>query len=316
METTQQSAASILQSSFDAAVTATLSTLDELGIQYDRDHVVSKVKCKFDYILDDSGVRNNLMGKAYTVDQALERKLGSAQRNRFWMTNAATVQKLDTDVNRLRMLLASKGIDQDTRVLNTCFKVFREPGKSSAKIQCTQLIKEKLQRDEIIVVGEKEAGDEPMETNNSELAVAQFELKQAQERFTKYRRNQEDRIRHHVDKEASLTQEIHALKMQVSQLQDQISVLQRRLYKNESSIPDQIKEIRNRMILAVTSLPNLSQIKKEEIMADVISISEVNAVDALSDMSRIFAQIMTDIDEAFWTVRKIAVFSNFTADYE
>lgn len=151
MESTQQMVSSIINTSFEAAVVAATSTLELMGIQYDYNEIFTRVKSKFDYVMDDSGVKNNLLGKAITIDQALNGKFGSAIRNRNWMTDSKTVAKLDEDVNKLRMTLSSKGIDQKMRVLNACFSVKRIPGKSSSIIKCTRLMKDKIERGEVEV---------------------------------------------------------------------------------------------------------------------------------------------------------------------
>nr|AHF49923.1 truncated NSP3 [Rotavirus A] len=151
MESTQQMASSIINTSFEAAVVAATSTLELMGIQYDYNEVYTRVKSKFDYVMDDSGVKNNLLGKAATIDQALNGKFGSAARNRNWMADTRTTARLDEDVNKLRMMLSSKGIDQKMRVLNACFNVKRVPGKSSSIIKCTRLMRDKIERGEVEV---------------------------------------------------------------------------------------------------------------------------------------------------------------------
>nr|AYA60737.1 non-structural protein NSP3 [Rotavirus A] len=156
METTVLAVKSILSAAFDCAVATTKSILDEQQIAYDSAEVEAKIRCKMNLILDDSGVQANMLGKAATIDQALSGRMASVNRNANWMTTQYTVAKLDEDVNRLRMMLSAKNIDQKMRVLNSCFKVQRNPTKSSSIITCTKLLKEKLKRGEVIEVEDPE----------------------------------------------------------------------------------------------------------------------------------------------------------------
>nr|ANK58249.1 NS3 [Avian rotavirus A] len=156
METTVLAVKSILSAAFNCAVATTKSILDEQQITYDNAEIEAKIRCKMNLILDDSGVQANMLGKAATIDQALSGKMASVNRNANWMTTQYTVAKLDEDVNRLRMMLSAKNIDQKTRVLNSCFKVQRSSTKSSSIITCTKLLKEKLKRGEVIEVEDPE----------------------------------------------------------------------------------------------------------------------------------------------------------------
>nr|BAS66991.1 NSP3 protein [Rotavirus A] len=156
METTVLAVKSILSAAFDCAVATTKSILDEQQITYDNAEIEAKIRCKMNLILDDSGVQANMLGKAATIDQALSGRMASVNRNANWMTTQYTVAKLDEDVNRLRMMLSAKNIDQKMRVLNSCFKVQRSPTKSSSIITCTKLLKEKLKRGEVIEVEDQE----------------------------------------------------------------------------------------------------------------------------------------------------------------
>lgn len=141
---------SIFTTALDAALITLKSSFSDItNKNISLDNLESSVCAKFNQIIKDSGVRDNLFGKAKTVDLALSGNLESAIRNENWMKNVDTVGRLDEDVNQLRMLCSAKGLDRKTRVLNSCFSVTSLPGKSSSIIKCNPLFFQKIQRGEI-----------------------------------------------------------------------------------------------------------------------------------------------------------------------
>jgi len=149
---TLQMVKSMMNTALDTALITVLSLFDDISNgKLSKNNVKDIVCTKFNDLISDSGVKNNLFGKARTIDYALQGDLNSVCRNENWMSNVETVAKLDADVNSLRMLCSARGIKRDTRVLKSCFSVSYPEGKSSSIIKCNQLFFEKIVRGEISI---------------------------------------------------------------------------------------------------------------------------------------------------------------------
>nr|ACL36363.1 nonstructural protein 3 variant [Simian rotavirus] len=251
MESTQQMAVSIINSSFEAAVVAATSALENMGIEYDYQDIYSRVKNKFDFVMDDSGVKNNLIGKAITIDQALNNKFGSAIRNRNWLADTSRAAKLDEDVNKLRMMLSSKGIDQKMRVLNACFSVKRIPGKSSSIIKCTKLMRDKLERGEVEV--DDSFVDEKMEVDTIDWKSRYEQLEQ---RFESLKSRVNEKYNNWVLKARKMNENMHSLQNVISQQQAHIAELQVYNNKLERDLQNKIGSLTS-SIDATSALENM-----------------------------------------------------------
>nr|ANS59536.1 NSP3 [Rotavirus A] len=310
MESTQQMVQSVLNSAFDAAVIAATSTLDLMEIKYDHNEVYSRIKNKFEFVMDDSGVRNNLIGKAATVDQALNGKFGSATRNRDWMTDSRTITKLDEDVNRLRMLLSSKGIDQKMRVLNSCFSVKRIPGKSSSIIKCTKLMKDKLER------GEVEVEDPKDESEEMEVDVVDWKKKydQLEDKFTKMKKRVDEKYTCWVQKAKKVSESVYALQDVISQQQQHITELQQYNNKLEKDLQNKISTMISSVewYLKSMELPNEA---KEDIEQQLNSIDIINPCTAIDDIEILVRNLISDYDQVFLMFRGLLQKCNYEYTY-
>nr|BCB14691.1 non-structural protein 3 [Equine rotavirus A] len=310
MESTQQLANSIINSSFEAAVIAATSTLELMGIQYDYNEIYTRVKSKFDFVMDDSGVKNNLIGKAITVDQALNNKLGSAIRNRNWMTDSRTIAKLDEDVNKLRMMLSSKGIDQKMRVLNNCFSVKRIPGKSSSIIKCTKLMKDKLER------GEVEIDDALIDEKDCTNTVNWKEkYEQLEKRFESLKRRINEKYTGWVAKAKKVHENANLLQNTIVRQQEYINELQLYNKKLESDLQVKISTIASSIewYLRSMELPNEIKIDIEQ---QINSIDQINPINALDDLELIIRNLISDYDRTFTLFKKLLQQCNYEYTYE
>ncbi|AIL24114.1 NSP3 [Rotavirus A/Rat-wt/GER/KS-11-573/2011/G3P[3]] len=310
MESTQQMASSIINSSFEAAVVAATSTLELMGIQYDYNEVYTRVKSKFDFVMDDSGVKNNLLGKAATIDQALNGKFGSAIRNRNWMTDSRTVAKLDEDVNKLRMMLSSKGIDQKMRVLNACFSVKRIPGKSSSIVKCTKLMKDKLERGEVEV-------DDSFVEDKMEIDTVDWKMRyeQLENRFESLKQRMNEKYNNWVVKARKVNENMNSLQNVISQQQAHINDLQIYNSKLERELQNKIGSVISSIEWYLRSM-ELSEDIKIDIEQQLNSIDQINPVNALDDFESILRNLISDYDRVFLMFKGMLQQCNYTCTYE
>ncbi|AHL44729.1 NSP3 protein [Human rotavirus A] len=310
MESTQQMASSIINSSFEAAVVAATSTFELMGIQYDYNEVHTRVKSKFDLVMDDSGVKNNLMGKAITIDQALNGKFGSAIRNRNWVTDSQTVAKLDEDVNRLRMMLSSKGIDQKMRVLNACFSVKRVPGKSSSIVKCTKLMKDKLERGEVEV-------DDSFVEEKMEVDTINWKLRydQLEKRFESLKHRVNEKYNTWVVKARKVNENMNSLQNVISQQQAHINELQMYNNKLERDLQSKIGSVVSSIEWYLRSM-ELSDDVKMDIEQQLNSIDQLNPVNAIDDFESVLRNLISDYDRLFIMFKGLLQQCNYTCTYE
>ncbi|APA28771.1 NSP3 [Rotavirus A] len=310
MASTQQMAESIINTSFEAAVVAATSTLELMGVEYDYNEVYTRVKSKFDFVMDDSGVKNNLIGKAVTIDQALNGKFGSAMRNRNWMSNAQTVSRLDEDVNKLRMMLSSKGIDQKMRVLNSCFSVKRLPGKSSSIIKCTRLMRDKIERGEVEV--DDDFIEEKMETETIDWKRKYDQLSL---RFDALKKRVNEKYNSWVEKAKKVTDNMKSMQNTIVQQQQYISELQQYNIKIEKDIQSKIETLIGSLEWHVRSM-NLPDDVKQDIEQQLNSIDTINPVNAIDDIESIIRNILSDYTNIFDMFIGLVKRCNYEISYE
>nr|QUD20620.1 non-structural protein 3 [Rotavirus C] len=100
-------------------------------------YVVARFYDNYKDSVDDTGVYNACIGRARTVDKALDDSR-KAERNEDWHTNLETVSRLDLELAELKLILSNLGIKREERVLNSMFSVVREEGRSSNTIMLKQ----------------------------------------------------------------------------------------------------------------------------------------------------------------------------------
>nr|WBV74420.1 NSP3 [Rotavirus A type 3] len=282
MDSTQELVKGVINTAFEAAVVAATSTMELMGIEYDYNEVYTRVKSKFDYVLDDTGVKNNLIGKAYTVDMALNGKIGSAMRNRSWMENTQTVSRLDADVNKLRMLLSSKGIDQKMRVLNACFKVKRVPGKSSSIISMTNLGREKLLRNELeiddsLIPNDNQSSSTHISTQTMEVDNIDYqtEFEKLKTKFEKFKHHVKEKYDGWLEKAKKTNETMKNLQTIIKQQQEAIFSMQVESYKREQNIMLKLQDLKREL------QQNLDLAEgDEEILDEIVEcVSNCNEID-------------------------------------
>nr|WNA11938.1 translational enhancer protein [Rotavirus A] len=305
MESTQQMVSSIINTSFEAAVVAATSTLELMGIQYDYNEIFTRVKNKFDYVMDDSGVKNNLLGKAITIDQALNGKFGSAIRNRNWMIDSKTVAKLDEDVNKLRMTLSSKGIDQKMRVLNACFSVKRIPGKSSSIIKCTRLMKDKIERGEVEV--DDSYVDEKMEIDTIDWKSRYDQL---EKRFESLKLRVTEKYNTWVQKAKKVNENMYSLQNVISQQQNQIADLQQYCNKLEADLQGKFSSLVSSVEWYLRSM-ELPDDVKNDIEQQLNSIDLINPINAIDDIESLIRNLIQDYDRTFLMLKGLLKQCNY-----
>nr|AUV48654.1 NSP3 [Human rotavirus A] len=310
MESTQQMASSITNSSFEAAVVAATSTLELMGIQYDYNEVYTRVKSKSDFVMDDSGVKNNLIGKAATIDQALNGKFSSSIRNRNWMTDSQTVASLDEDVNKLRLLLSSKGLDQKMRVLNACFSVKRVPGKSSPIPNRTRSMKEKIERGEVEV-------DDAFIEERMEVDTIDWKSRydQLERRLDPLKQRVHEKYNNWVIKARKVNENPNSLQNLISQQQAHINELQIYNNKPERPLQSKIGSVISSIEWYLRSL-ELSADIKSDIEQQLNSIDHINPVHALDDFESILRNLISDYDRIPLMFKGLLQQSNYTYTYE
>nr|QLJ94284.1 NSP3 [Rotavirus A] len=310
MEFIQQMAVSIINSSFEAAVVAATSTLELMGIEYDYNEVYTRVKSKFDYVMDDSGVKNNLIGKAITVDQALNGRFSSAIRNRNWMSDSRTVSKLDEDVNKLRIMLSSKGIDQKMRVLNACFSVKRIPGKSSSIIKCTKLMKDKLERGEVEV--DDSFVDEKMDVDSIDWKAKYDQL---EKRFESLKQRVNEKYNNWVYKAKKVNENMHSLQDVIARQQAYINDLQIHNNKLEKDLQNKVNSLVSSVEWYLRSMELPEEIKSD-VEQQINSIDLINPVNAIDDLEQIIRNLISDYDKIFLMFKGLMQRCNYEYAYE
>ncbi|AKA20780.1 NSP3 [Rotavirus A] len=310
MESTQQMASSIINTSFEAAVVAATSTLELMGIKYDYNEVYTRVKSKFDYVMDDSGVKNNLLGKAATIDQALNGKFGSAARNRNWMADTRTAARLDEDVNKLRMMLSSRGIDQKMRVLNACFSVKRIPGKSSSVIKCTRLMKDNIERGEVEV--DDSFVEEKMEIDTIDW---KSRYEQLEKRFESMKQRVNEKYTSWVQKAKKVNENMYSLQNVISQQQSPIADLQHYCNKLEVDLQNKISSLVSSVEWYIRSMELPDEIKTD-IAQQLNSIDVINPINAIDDFESLIRNIILDYDGIFLMFKGLMRQCNYEYTYE
>nr|AHZ13619.1 translation enhancer [Porcine rotavirus]AHZ13620.1 translation enhancer [Porcine rotavirus]AHZ13621.1 translation enhancer [Porcine rotavirus] len=310
MESTQQMASSIINTSFEAAVVAATSTLELMGIQYDYNEIYTRIKSKFDYVMDDSGVKNNLLGKAATIDQALNGKFGSTMRNKNWMTDSRTVAKLDEDVNKLRMMLSSKGIDQKMRVLNACFSVKRIPGKSSSIIKCTRLMKDKIERGEVEV--DDSFVEEKMEVDTIDWKSRYDQLER---RFESLKQRVNEKYATWVQKAKKVNENMYSLQNVISQQQNQIADLQNYCNKLETDLQNKVGSLVSSVEWYLKSMELPDEVKTD-IEQQLNSIDTISPMNAIDDLEILIRNLIHDYDRTFLMFKGLLRQCNYEYAYE
>ncbi|ALQ10718.1 viral mRNA translation enhancer [Rotavirus C] len=127
---------------FNVAGSAASSSLDKAikdagGSENFSKYVITKFYDNYKDCIDDSGVYNACIGRAKTVDKALNNPK-IAERNEEWYTNVATISRLDLELAELKLMLSNLGVKREERVLNSMFSVVREKGRSSNVIMMKQ----------------------------------------------------------------------------------------------------------------------------------------------------------------------------------
>nr|QGH58917.1 nonstructural RNA-binding protein 3 [Rotavirus C] len=100
-------------------------------------YVVARFYDNFKNSVDDTGVYNACIGRAKTVDKALNDSR-KAERNEDWHTNLDTISRLDLELAELKLMLSNLGVKREERVLNSMFHVIREEGRSSNTVMLKQ----------------------------------------------------------------------------------------------------------------------------------------------------------------------------------
>nr|AFR33133.1 NSP3 [Porcine rotavirus] len=310
MESTQQMVSSIINTSFEAAVVAATSTLELMGIQYDYNEIYTRVKSKFDYVMDDSGVKNNLLGKAATIDQALNGKFGSVMRNKNWMTDSRTVARLDEDVNKLRMMLSSKGIDQKMRVLNACFSVKRIPGKSSSVIKCTRLMKDKIERGEVEV--DDSFVEEKMEVDTVDWKSRYDQL---EIRFESLKQRVSEKYTTWVQEAKRVNENMQSLQNVISQQQNQIANLQDYCNKLEADLQNKVGSLVSSVEWYLKSMELPDEVKTD-IEQQLNSIDTISPINAIDDFEILIRNLIHDYDRTFLMFKGLLRQCNYEYAYE
>nr|AUV48622.1 NSP3 [Human rotavirus A] len=310
MESTQQMASSIINTSSEAAVVAATSTLELMGIQYDYNEIFTRVKSKFDPVMDDSGVKNNLSGKAITIDQALNGTFGSAIRNRNWMTDSKTVATLAEDVNKLRMTLSSKGIDQKMRVLNACFRAKRIPGKSSSTPKCTRLMKDQIPRGEVEV-------DDSYVPEKMEIDTIPWPSRPAQleKRFESLKQRVNEKPTTWVQKAKKVNENMYSLQNVPSPPQNQIADLQQYCNKLEADLQGKPRSLVSSIEWYLRSM-ELPDDVKNPLEQQLTSIDLINPINAVDDIESPIRNLIQDYDRTFLMLKGLLKQCNYEYVYE
>ncbi|BAT21085.1 NSP3 protein [Rotavirus A] len=293
MEATVLATKTIIASAFDCAVAAAKSILIEQGVEFDESELTSKIKCKFDYIMDDSGVKANILGKAATVDLALNGKLASATRNANWMANQYTVAKLDEDVNKLRMMLSSKGINQNTRVLNSCFTVKRNPVKSSSYIVCNKLIKEKLKRGEVIEVEDESLDKSQSQSEDWQIKYQNLKVK-IQNKYSSW-----------VAKTKRVLERMNEMEKVIKSQNETIDLMTKQNVEKDEKIKRRLEQVIETLDWKINSKSIPSELKSEY-QNELALIASVDVGDMLTEIECFMCRMVEDNSDAVCMLQCLA----------
>ncbi|WLG17105.1 NSP3 [Rotavirus K] len=132
---TQAATEWIFNTAGSAAAAAIAKAIEHAGGSKEfGEYVIARFFDNYKDAVDDSGVYNASMGRARSIDMALEQKYKKVKRNEEWHTNLETVKRLDLEVAEHKILLSTLGMKREDRVLNSLFEVEREEGKSSTRV--------------------------------------------------------------------------------------------------------------------------------------------------------------------------------------
>nr|BBB44513.1 nonstructural protein 3 [Porcine rotavirus C] len=135
---TQASVEWIFNIAGSAASAAIAKAIKDAGGSEDfAKYVVARFYDNFKDSVDDTGVYNACIGRARTVDKALDDSR-KAERNEDWHTNLETVSRLDLELAELKLILSNLGVKREERVLSSMFSVIREEGRSSNIVMLKQ----------------------------------------------------------------------------------------------------------------------------------------------------------------------------------
>lgn len=288
METTVLAVKSILSAALDCAIATAKSVLDEQNITYDNAEIESKIRCKMNLILDDSGVQANLLGKAATIDQALSGRMASANRNANWMTTQYTVAKLDEDVNRLRMMLSAKNIDQKMRVLNSCFNVQRNPTKSSSIITCTKLLKEKLKRGEVIEVEDQE--DTKMEVDVKDDINWREKFERARTKF-------QEKYNSWVVKARKVTESVKNMQLTIANQQAIINSFEEKLMQKDIEYKTRIETLISALEWKLNSKHFEEEIK-QDYLQELETMTVIDVSDGVANIEEFIYKLIDDFADS------------------
>lgn len=143
----------------------------EKGMVYPR----GEARRRLEYVLEDTGIRGSLIGRAKTIDYAVRGRLSSAEKNHEYMTNIATVERLENDLLQIRTQLSLRGIDKKARVLASLFDVSPyKNSKTTSMVVMSEVAKQKFKDGTLVA-----ANDCELWTNvrSTEIAVELEETK-------------------------------------------------------------------------------------------------------------------------------------------
>nr|BEL13061.1 non-structural protein 3 [Rotavirus A]BEL13072.1 non-structural protein 3 [Rotavirus A]BET99642.1 non-structual protein 3 [Avian rotavirus A] len=304
METTTLSAKSILVAALDCAFATTKSFLDDRKIEYDENDIKIVLKQKMDFILEDSGVKANILGKAATIDQALSGKIASANRNANWMTTQYTVAKLDEDVNRLRMLLSSQNITQETRVLNSCFKVRRDPNKSSSYIMCTKLLKEKLKRGEVIEI-----------VDDAEEKTTVTDTVDWKAKFEKLKARFQEKYDSWVVKVRKVTSTVRSMQTVIANQQQIINSFEEKQIQKELEYKNRIEALISSIKWKIESKHFTTETKKDYVQElDLTTV--IDATDGVESIEEFIHKLIDDYSDSTVILKELASRLGLSVSFE
>nr|QIN53332.1 NSP3 [Rotavirus A]QIN53343.1 NSP3 [Rotavirus A]QIN53354.1 NSP3 [Rotavirus A] len=304
MEATTLSVKSILVAAFDCAFVTTKSFLDDRKIEYDENDIKIVLKQKMDFILEDSGVKANILGKAATIDQALSGKTASANRNANWMTTQYTVSKLDEDVNRLRMLLSSQNITQETRVLNSCFKVRRDPNKSSSYITCTKLLKEKLKRGEVIEVAD-----------DVEEKVIVTDTIDWKAKFEKLKTRFQEKYDSWVVKARKVTSTVRSMQMVIANQQQIINSFEEKQIQKELEYKNRIEALISSIKCKIESKQFNTETKNDYIQ-ELDMTTVIDTADGMESIEEFIHKLVDDYSDSTVLLQELALRLGLLVSFE
>nr|WPS63827.1 MAG: NSP3 protein [Pachyptila rotavirus D] len=158
---TQASAQLMLDISCLTAQYVAKKYLEEQGFTVDVHQLKTDIREKFDVMVTEAGVAQSVMGRARTIDDAINGRCNSAYRNQKYMTTINTIKKLEQDLYNLRLLMDSMDIRKDVRVLSSLFRI-RNSMKSGSVIEVDSSVYDKLEKGELISVDAVEKDKEQL----------------------------------------------------------------------------------------------------------------------------------------------------------